>query len=508
MFTSVSLKSMNVPQCRDLGAPEVKPKLKWDWISQLQLSPSMPRYESFSQVMAAPMVADVDGDQKPEVVFVSFSINSADWFPDSTSSSYRRNGVLRVVDGATGFTKFSVGDIDRAPMGVQSPLLMDIDGDGKAEIFYLNYLSNAVVALNGDGSLRWKFMLPAPISFTAAGLTGGDVDGDGIGDILAGATMISENSAHQPVVKYTLAEAITAQAGVLMMPLDPSVPNRSSLVNIYGLWDRNGRKIAAFPSGLSYFAAADLFPEIPGLEIVGTGSGRLTILNGLTGAVIRDVDLKMYNNLLCPSGSVGGGPPSVGDFDGDPATLEIAVATGRHLTLFDRDGVPKYKTVTQDCSSLATGLTSFDLNGDKKPEVLYADEEYFRIFEVRNGVLTVVHKLVNPSGTLQEYPVVADIDGNGTASIVLAANNYAAGGFYKDPDELADAATALGITGVRAFESTSQQAWMPTRPVWNQHSFHPDLVTDAARFLTAPLIDSAFFRRNNQGYNLTLKCTP
>jgi hypothetical protein len=116
--------------------------------------------------------------------------------------------------------------------------------------------------------------------------------------------------------------------------------------------------------------------------------------------------------------------------------------------------------------------------------------------------------LVNPSGTLQEYPVVADIDGNGTASIVLVSNNYNVGGFYKDADELADGVTALGITGVRAFGSTSQQAWMPTRPVWNQHSFHPDLVTDAARFLTAPLVDSSFFRRNNQGYNLTLKCTP
>ncbi len=290
------------------------------------------------------------------------------------------------------------------------------------------------------------------------------------------------------------------------MPLDPAHPEVQFLVNPSGIYKGTGQLVATFAKTASYLAAADLYPEISGIEIVATGGGRLLIYNGLNGETIKDVDLSQYNDLVCVGKGVGGGPPSIGDFDGDPATLEIAVATGRHLTIFDREGVPKYKTTTQDCSSLVTGVTSFDLNGDKKPEVLYADEEYFRIFEIQNGVLVPIHKIVNPTGTLLEFPVVADLTGDHWANILVASNNYAVKSFYKDADEVMDATAAASITGLRAFESSASRSWMPTRPLWNQYSFHPDLFTDGARLISIPVLDKTIFRRNNQGYGLTGNC--
>ena len=93
-----------------------------------------------------------------------------------------------------------------------------------------------------------------------------------------------------------------------------------------------------------------------------------------------------------------------------------------------------------------------------------------------------------------------------TSGLLVVANNYAAAGFYKDAGEAADGFAALSITGVRAFSATKSNSWMPTRPIWNQYSFHPDLITDGARFNTAPQLDGTIFRRNNQGYNTTLAC--
>lgn len=499
----------NIPICRDTDADAAKPRLKWDWKSKLAASPA-PRFETMDQVMGSPMVADLNGDGAPEVVFVTFSMKAEDWYADTPNTSgYVRNGVLRIVNAATGATIKSVAGTAISPLGSQTPLLMDIDGDGKVEIFYMHYLRKKLIALNHDGSHRWTYDTPQLAGFATTGLTGSDVNNNGFGEVLVGNQLISEDLSRRPFLQKTLDQSTSTHTTSLAYPLDPSKPNQMNLVAYLGIFRPDGSKVASFEGGY-YFAAADLFPEVPGVEVISTGGQTLYVFNGLTGATLRKVSLLEYDELFCRADVVGGGPPSIGDFDGDEATLEIAVATGRHLTIFDRDLKPKYKTVTQDCSSLSTGLTTFDLNGDKKPEILYADEERFRIFEVRNGQLEIIHSFVNPTGTLQEYPVVADLTGKGDTGILVIANNYPVThnnpGFYGDAGEAADKIEAAGITGVRAFESTEKKAWMPTRPIWNQHSFHPDLVSDKARPLISPKVDSKMFRRNNQGNAQTLEC--
>lgn len=498
-----------VPICRDLKANEVKPKLKWDWKSQLSAS-AAPTYPSFDQVMASPMVADLDGDQIPEVLFVAFTKTISEQFPDAPGTvTYTKNGILRIVDGPTGITKLSVASQELAPFASQSPLLLDIDGDGKVEIFYIHYSMQKVVALNYDGSQRWIHDLGAPISAGLyTGLTAADTDSNGIGEILAAQFLISEDNARKPYVVANLNSSPYTSHSSLALPLNPKKPSEIHLVTPTGIYAKDGSTIATFARFANYLAAADIDKSIEGTEIIATGNSRLMIYNGLDGSMIRDIDLTSFNDLLCTGKTyVGGGPASVGDFDGDPSTLEIAVATGRHLTIFDSQGNVKYKTTTQDCSSLVTGLTSFDLNGDGKPEVLYSDEEYLRIFEVRNGALEIVYSIVNPSGTLLEYPVVADVDGDGYANILLSSNSYAAYGFYKDPGEENDLAIAVNTTGVRLFSSENETAWMPTRPIWNQYSFHPDLVSNGARMISSPSYDTQIFRRNNQGTGPSI-CVP
>lgn len=479
-----SANSQNIPYCSELTPETFQPKLKWDWYSQLEKIPS--NFPEFSQVMAAPVVGDVNGDGLPEIAFVNFA-----------SSSYHSIGVLRLISGSDGRNIFSRGDADTAPKGDTTPLLIDIDGDARSEIFYLHYSERFLIALNYDGSLRWRFPLANQIAWCIAGFSATDLDFDGKAEILVANQVISENSSHLPFEKVSLQNHTNPNhCHSIAASLDPAKPNEMQIVDPTGAYDKNGQKL--FSGAYTWMSVADVLPS-PGLEIISTGSGRLSIYSGVNGATLKDIDLSVYNDLKCGSG-IGGGPSTIGNFDEDKNTIEIAVATGRHLTIFNTEGVPIAISETQDCSSLATGITSFDFNGDGKPEILYGDEEYFRVYELKNRRLNVVFKSVNPSGTLLEYPLVADIDGDPhhTAEIVVVSNNYAVGGFYQDADEVADRDTAFGITGVRAFEAGAGQ-WMPTRSLWNQYHYSVAGVTDRLRPVSNTSLSnftSRIFRRN------------
>ena len=65
------------------------------------------------------------------------------------------------------------------------------------------------------------------------------------------------------------------------------------------------------------------------------------------------------------------------------------------------------------------------------------------------------------NGTLYEYPVIADVDGDGSTEIVLSSNNYAYSGW-------------TGITVIGDVTST----WAPARPIWNQFNYHITNIED------------------------------
>ncbi len=50
-----------------------------------------------------------------------------------------------------------------------------------------------------------------------------------------------------------------------------------------------------------------------------------------------------------------------------------------------------------------------------------ADEKYVRIFDGASG--RIIYQSLTTSFTMIETPIVADVDGNGTANIVIAANS-------------------------------------------------------------------------------------
>lgn len=98
--------------------------------------------------------------------------------------------------------------------------------------------------------------------------------------------------------------------------------------------------------------------------------------------------------------------------------------------------------------------TAFDFLGDGIAEAIYADESNFFIFD---GTGRAVLTLPRSSRTFIEYPVVADIDNDGSAEILVVSN-----------EGLDSIQTAPLITAVRDV----QDRWIQARRIWNQHAYH------------------------------------
>ena len=118
-----------------------------------------------------------------------------------------------------------------------------------------------------------------------------------------------------------------------------------------------------------------------------------------------------------------------------------------------------------------------------------------------------------PGATLWEYPVIADVNADGAAEIVLASNNYS-GNFQTCPDDLTpargldacvqarmDAGEVQGTNGVRVFASPTQD-WVGTRQIWNQHSYHITNVTEDGQIPAGEPANWQSFALNNFRQNV------
>ncbi|HOV88097.1 MAG TPA: VCBS repeat-containing protein, partial [Syntrophobacteraceae bacterium] len=188
----------------------------------------------------------------------------------------------------------------------------------------------------------------------------------------------------------------------------------------------------------------DPFPEI------------VPVTNGAVHVLDHTGDLK-WGPVPIPGGGFGG-PPAVADMDGDGAP-EIGTAGACRYVVYKADGTILWQSVTQDTSSDSTGSTVFDFQGDGQNEVVYGDEHTLRIYRGTDGA--ILFQVPNSNGTAQEYPIVADVDGDRRAELVVTANNYAWG----------------SQTGIRVFEDAGN-SWAKTRPIWNQHAYHITNVGD------------------------------
>lgn len=312
------------------------------------------------------------------------------------------------------------------------PSIADLDQDGYPEV-----ITEARIIDGKTGATKYAFPQTIGDNFVVY-----DIDGDGLLDIVTSDRVYRNDG--------TLAYQATIPVGYVAV----------------GDFDRDGNpEVVAINTASHTFSIWHLVPDdapeaAPGalkIEVLRQGVD----INGDKGTGRCTPGQSGYTK--------GGGPPTVADFNGD-GYPDVALAGGVAYAVFDGKklmdaSVPNANTLlwakeTQDCSSAATGSSVFDFEGDGKAEVIYADEKVLRIYDGVTG--DTLWETCNTSGTLIEYPLVADIDNDGQADIIVAANSYSG---QRCNDNVGK------TSGIRVFGDKNGN-WVRTRRVWNQHAYH------------------------------------
>ena len=177
---------------------------------------------------------------------------------------------------------------------------------------------------------------------------------------------------------------------------------------------------------------------------------------------VRAVDTN-FNTLWGPIALPGANivsPPAIDDLDGD-GEPEIVVAGGSALYVLNRDGSTLWSAPVRD-SSGASGASIFDFEADGMPEVVYIDESKLGAFDGLTGAVRFQSDY-HDSATMMEYPIIADVDADGHAEIVVVHDG---------------SDTALSV-----YQDVND-SWAPARTVWNQH---PYSITNIEDDLSVPV---------------------
>ncbi len=378
-------------------------------------------------VYATPTVGDLDDDGVPEVVTTY------------GCSSYI-NGCLAVLDGRTGTVKWSKTGID----GTGGTALGDLNNDGPAEI--VTYLQNgsAVVAYDLNGNLLWSFSLSTNLENYAV-IT--DLEGDGDVEVIANQYVLDGPTG---ALVATLQGVSSNWGAPATADLDLDGVQEIMLENrVYRadgtFWFQCGAGgVGSFPHPVN----ADSDNEG---EVLVSRSGSLTLCDN-TG-----VELWTRTH----SGPYGSAM-AIADFDND-GIQEYAIAARNAVVLYEPDGSVRWSTSVSDGSGLA-GTTSWDIDLDGVPEVVYGDEVDILVLNGATGAV-VLRDPNHGSITLAETPAVADVDGDGHGELVFGSNS--------------------GYSGLTVFGGTLGD-WPYARPVYNQYSYSSVNIEDDLTIPTHP----------------------
>ncbi len=350
----------------------------------------------------------------------------------------------------------------------QGVAIADVDGDGSPEVLAFRQ-GERVVALDATGATRWEsetFGFSYHEQITVA-----DLDGDGVAEVIADRAILDGRDG-STIAWLDMPEDNYRSPIVADLDQDGS----QEIVLGRFVFDATGARLwemATAPSAMDsvYSAVVDADGD-PGGEVV-------LVTNG--DYILYDDDGTELLSASLPTtypGDAFPGSPCVADFDGD-GEPEMAVGTYGYLAMLELDGTLVWSMPT--VSSGGTGCSGFDFDRDGAAEVVFTDRETFYVCDGRTG--TPRFTWDGPGGGGFMYPVVADVDQDGSAEIVVPTS--AGGGFY-------------GLTVFGQADGT----WPSAGPTWGVPDFSEtrlDLDGGVPTVPAAPWLTDGAFRARPAG---------
>ena len=440
---------------------------------------------SFKQVQSTPAIADVDGDGLPEVVTVAYKDQG--------------NNMLIVLNGEDGSENLMI-PVERYNVRWGTGAAVgNLDGDPELEIVFMTS-GRSLVVIEHDGEEKWSRAL----SGNGQGYPAlANLDADPEAEVVIGGQWFDNDGTplHDEGWIGNNGEWSISAVADIDGDGSPDIVGGDVVFHVDGtvLWRNDTPGIDD-----GFVAVADMNGDTQP-DVVTVSGGRTWVLTGATGSVI-------FGPVAIPGGGTGGAP-TVADFDGD-GRPEFAAAGEGNYAVYDLDCTETgdadfcetgstngilWSIQVQDLSSSVTGSSVFDFEGDGKAEVIYNDECSLYVLSGENG--EVLLQQLNSSRTAAEYPLIVDVDADGNSEFIVPANDDQ---IVRDncaeawPDE-----PVAGTHGLFAFGDTNDK-WVRTRQVWNQHSYHVtnveasgDIpVTEADNWSTPGLNN---YRQNVQG---------
>lgn len=405
---------------------------RWGWLE----SPIEPDYK---YVLCTPIVACLNDDNNDGKV-------NDDDIPDIIFHTYgpsNSTGILRVVSGNNCSELFTITDPHTRP--TTGIAVGDIDNDGLPEIVTIdeNY---KIIAFENDGSFKWRSAARISIDSKRKepAVTLADLDEDGLPEIIVGRLVLHNTGEFkwEGTADYGANASCVANLDMEGHP-ELICGNTAYRSNGEIYWENTSVWIDGW-------TAVGDFDDDPFPEVVHVLSGHVTLFE-------HNGETKWTANLSRP---IKGGAPTVADFDND-GQPEIGVAGYSAYDVFDTDGSLLWTSKIRDWSSARTGSSVFDFEGDGSAEVVYADEQYLRIYRGTDGAV-LFEKRVG-SRTRIELPVIADVDNDNNAEIIVSSDDFSAYHYH----------------GVMVF-GDANDTWVNTRKIWNQSAYCITNINDDA----------------------------
>jgi hypothetical protein len=412
----------------------INPRLKFHWAGRVMMPPVVARIHDTNGD------GRIDSQDVPRIIFASYGEVGGGYFGPAT---------LYAIDGETGATVLRVPPSVFGGVHSQTGIAIgDIDGDGIPEIVAAR-VGGGVVALSNTGEVKWLTNAePTPNPSIA------DLDGDGNPEVLAGGTVLDGRTGQQ----ISRLAACSPNSYALRLS-----PQDAQQVMVCG--DTIGRRDGSVVWSTNYQTFQPMVPgnfnDDPDTEFVRVQSSNVSLLSQSGGLIWGPVFL----------GTPGlGGAPLVADLDGD-GYPEIGISSGGSFTVLRRDGSVLWSRPTYD-GSAETGATAFDFGGNGRMTVVYRDERTLWFFDGPTG--DVVYQTDSFSLTGSEYPVIADTQGDGKARIVVPAD-------------------VGSLSGIAVYEDDGA-GWARTRALWNQFYYSVDNINDD---LSVPRLPAVSTRSHN-----------